>query len=87
LPGTNFYDIGEVLEKEGLSKMSDRGEVSESTRSAEQEDAKAKHQPDRPPTSDEAEAADEDVLEEGVAEHYQDMAERGAKQKGEGRID
>lgn len=65
----------------------DRGDISDSTRAAEQEEASAKHVADREPTPDEEAAADEDVLEEGVAEHYQDMAERGAKQKGEGRID
>lgn len=45
---------------------------------------------DRPPTPDEERLADEaaeDVDLEEVAEHYQDMAERGSHQHGEGRID
>jgi hypothetical protein len=65
--------------------MSD--DVSDSTKAAEKEDAEAKHVADRGPTPDEEAAADTDVLDEGVAEHYEDMAKRGVEQQGEGRID
>lgn len=47
-------------------------------------------QADRPPTEDEERLAEEAArgVDVGkVAEHYEDMAERGAQQKGEGRID
>jgi hypothetical protein len=45
---------------------------------------------DRPPTPEEERLADEaaeDVDLESVAEHYEEMTERGVHQKGEGRID
>jgi hypothetical protein len=38
------------------------------------------------PTPEEAAAADENELDEGVPEHYEEMTERGAHQRGEGRI-
>ena len=44
---------------------------------------------DREPTSDEENKADEvagDVDVEEVAEHYEEMAERGANVEGEGKI-
>jgi hypothetical protein len=63
------------------------GEISESTRSAEREEASAPHTADRPPTPDEDAAASDEILEEGVAEHYRDMTDRGVAQRGEGRID
>ena len=46
----------------------------------------APHEPDREPTSDEAAAAEALELDPEVAEHEKEMTERGAKQKGEGRI-
>jgi hypothetical protein len=61
-------------------------EVTEETHRAEDNDAVAQHRADRAPTEEEETAAEEDSLDEGVAEHYQEMAERGAAQKGEGRI-
>jgi hypothetical protein len=62
------------------------GEVSETTRATEVEDAGSAHVSDRPATEEEAELADEQKLEDGVAEHYRDMTERGVKEVGEGRI-
>lgn len=56
--------------------------------------ADAAHRPDRMPSEEEEEAADEsadDLHESGedrsVAEHYEEMARRGAEQRGEGRIE
>lgn len=53
----------------------------------------AAHEPDRAPTSDEelaAERSEEELEESGkdrvVAEHYEEMARRGAEDPGEGRI-
>jgi hypothetical protein len=44
--------------------------------------------PDEEPTSDEEAAAQRaEPLDPDVAEHYEEMAERGAKQRGEGRIE
>jgi hypothetical protein len=68
--------------------MSDRkvGEVSEATEATEAEDARSAHVADRPATEEEAELADEQTLDDGVAEHYRDMTDRGVKEVGEGRI-
>jgi hypothetical protein len=66
---------------------SELDEVTEATRRAERNDASALHEADRPPTGEEEKEADEESLVEGVAEHYQEMAERGANQRGEGRIE
>jgi len=69
-------------------RMDDEGEVTDSTRRAESDDAVAQHRADRAPTEDEeTAAAEEGPLDEGVREHYEDMAKRGAAQKGEGRIE
>lgn len=59
------------------------------TRDAEEDEAKAEHRPDRPPSNDEEEAAERaaEHADPEVAEHYGEMAERGVNQKGEGRID
>jgi hypothetical protein len=68
--------------------MDDAGEVTESTRRAESDDALAQHRADRAPTEEEETvAAGEGPLDEGVREHYEDMAKRGAAQRGEGRIE
>ena len=61
--------------------------ISDATRAADRADAQAAHQPDRMPTSDEAAKADQLKLDPEAAKHYEEMAERGANQKGEGRID
>lgn len=44
---------------------------------------------DRPPTDDEARAADEAAadVDPSVGEHYKEMIERGANVKGEGEIE
>ncbi|HVX22812.1 MAG TPA: hypothetical protein VHB02_15795 [Acidimicrobiales bacterium] len=63
------------------------------TQQAEVEDAAVTGHADRPPTDDEAAAADRAAGDpalsgdqEEVGEHYREMAERGVEQKGEGRI-
>lgn len=66
--------------------MSDPTKPSPETRAAEREEMNAPHAPDREPTSDEAAAAETLEVDPEVAEHEKEMAERGAKQKGEGRI-
>jgi hypothetical protein len=56
------------------------------TREAEREDAQTKAHADREPTADEAKLAEGHAADPDVAEHYEDMAERGADAKGEGRL-
>ena len=56
---------------------------------AEESAARRAHVADRPPTAEEeraAETAAEDV-DSGVADHYSEMAERGAHVRGEGQIE
>lgn len=59
---------------------------SKSTRETEREDAQTKAHADREPTADEAKLAEGRKLDPDVAEHYEEMAERGANEKGEGRL-
>jgi hypothetical protein len=60
--------------------------VSPETRKAETEDALVVARPDRPATPDEEALADEEQVDDEVREHYQDMAERGVQERGEGHI-
>ncbi len=56
------------------------------TRDAERQEATVPGRADREPTDEEAALADEHELDPDVAEHEREMAERGASQRGEGRI-
>ncbi len=56
------------------------------TREAERAEAEMHAQPDRLPTPEEEEKADENELDPEVAEHEREMLERGANQPGEGRL-
>jgi hypothetical protein len=71
--------------------MTTETEPTESTKEAEQVDAVHAHSSDRPPTDEEADAAERSAaLLDGdmnaVAEHAEEMAEIGAHVKGEGEI-
>jgi hypothetical protein len=66
--------------------MSDRARPSKETRDAERKDAEATARADRMPTDEEERLADEQELDEDVAEHAEEMYERGARQRGEGRV-
>jgi hypothetical protein len=66
--------------------MDEHTKPSTETRAAEREEADARHDADRPPTADEDAAAEDLEVDPDAAQHYEEMAERGAKQKGEGRI-
>jgi len=66
--------------------MSEHTRPDSETRDAERQEARAEHEPDRDPTPEEEEAAEKLELDPDVAENYEEAAERGAKQKGEGRI-
>lgn len=55
------------------------------TQQAEEEEAKAPHDADRPPTSEEDSAAPTEA-DPGVASNFEDMAQKGANVKGEGEL-
>jgi hypothetical protein len=63
----------------------DPGARSEAQR-ANERDYRRPAGPDRMPTPEEERLAEQQELPAGTAEHYQEMAERGAHQQGEGRI-
>jgi hypothetical protein len=59
----------------------------QATREEEQREARAEHVADRPPTKDEERSAPgREDLGPGVQERFEEMAERGASQKGEGEL-
>ena len=58
----------------------------DATRAAERADAQRQSGPDREPTEDEARDAEQQSIDDEVREHEREMAERGARQEGEGRI-
>jgi hypothetical protein len=60
-------------------------EPNASTQQAEEEEAKAPHEADRPPTSEEESAAPTEA-DPGVASNFEDMAQKGANVKGEGEL-
>jgi hypothetical protein len=61
----------------------------DSTRQADESDAFAAHDADRPPSPAEEAIADEAAagVDPSVAEHFKEMDELGANVKGEGRIE
>jgi hypothetical protein len=66
--------------------MPDTTRPTPSTREAERAEAELQAQPDRMPTPDEEEKAEENELDPEVSEHEREMLERGADQEGEGRL-
>ena len=58
---------------------------SDATEAAEAKEAKAPHTADREPTGEEEREAPDSPSPETAA-HYQEMAERGARVKGEGEL-
>lgn len=63
------------------------GKVTRDTREAERREMDKAGEADRPPTDEEEELAEEQEVDPEVAEHYEEMAERGAETRGEGRIE
>ncbi|HEY7105679.1 MAG TPA: hypothetical protein VH986_04715 [Acidimicrobiia bacterium] len=59
---------------------------SRETREEERREADTTAQADRAPTEDEERAAEQNELDPDVTEHEREMADRGAKQEGEGRV-
>ena len=72
--------------EEDAVATSDHTRPSDKTRATEDDDARTPARADREPTADEEKTADGLELDPDVAEHYEEMAERGAKQEGEGRL-
>jgi len=60
--------------------------LTDATREAEAEEARAAHQADRGPTEDEEEAAEGLRPDPDVAQHEKEMGQIGAEVRGEGRI-
>ena len=69
-----------------MTDPTERTRPSEATRGAERDEAEAPHMPDRMPTPEEAALADDLNVNADVREHEREMTERGARQKGEGRL-
>jgi hypothetical protein len=66
--------------------MAEPTRPSRETRETERREAERSSVADRAPTPDEEAAAESHELDEEVIAHERDMAERGAKQRGEGRV-
>ena len=64
----------------------ERERPTDETRAAERAEAEREAGPDRMPTEDEERVAERQSIDDDVREHEKDMAERGARQRGEGRI-
>jgi len=64
----------------------ERTRPSKKTRDEERREAEVASDAGREPTPEEEESADRNEPDEEVAEHHEEMTERGASQKGEGRI-
>jgi len=56
------------------------------TRATERDEARHEHAADRPPTDDEERAATSTEADPETAAHYEEMADKGARAEGEGRI-
>jgi hypothetical protein len=68
--------------------MTEREEkLSDATHEADRRDAMKHAEADRMPTPEEEELAEQQTLDPETVAHEKEMAERGAHQKGEGRID
>jgi hypothetical protein len=73
-------------EENAVTTPDDHTRPSDKTRDIEAEDARTTAHADREPTAEEEKVADGLELDPKVSEHEQEMAERGANQKGEGRL-
>jgi hypothetical protein len=61
--------------------------ISDATKEADREAMNAEHGARQVPTAAESEAAERaGSTSPGTSEHYEEMTERGANQKGEGRV-
>lgn len=67
-------------------RTADHTRPNNATRDSEVRAANASHEAGPGPDTEEEKAAEGLSPGEGVREHYQEMTERGANQKGEGRL-
>jgi hypothetical protein len=63
-----------------------RGKVTEATRRADEQAVQSSHRADRPASPEEQSVLEDEPVDQDVREHYEEMAERGVAEKGEGRI-
>jgi hypothetical protein len=73
-------------EGDPMAPPNDATRPSAATRQAEDAEARAEHDSDRAATPEEAAAAESHGLDPEVAEHEDEMLERGANQEGEGQL-
>ena len=66
--------------------MSDRTNPSRATREEEARETRVRAGAPETPTAEEEQAAESNRLDPEVGEHEREMNERGANQKGEGRV-
>jgi hypothetical protein len=66
--------------------MSEHTRPNSATRAEEAREAQLPHQPDRDPTPEEEKIAENRQADPEVARHEREMAKRGARQEGEGRL-
>lgn len=65
--------------------MAEHTKPSNATREEEAREARHSHDAGREATAEEASAAEKNKVDEGTREGYEEMLERGAHQKGEGK--
>lgn len=80
MPRTDQDHAREVDGRLAPPTTPDRKSIAEDRAAVDQD-----HTADRPPTTEEAEAAEELDLDPEVADSYKEAMERGAAQKGEGK--
>lgn len=66
--------------------MNEHTRPGKATKQADRDSQHVDHVADRPPTDEEENLAEENGLDPDVASSFREMAERGARQRGEGRI-
>jgi hypothetical protein len=76
----------DAAQESDTSETTGRERPSRKTRATEAEDATVEAGADRMPTDEEERLAELHEVDSKVAEHAEEMYERGAKQQGEGRI-
>jgi hypothetical protein len=64
----------------------EHSQVTNATRQAEAEEARAPHVADSPASAEEEELAGDGIVDDEVRAHYREMTELGANEPGEGRI-
>lgn len=69
-----------------MDRENQPGKVSDDTVAEEQREANTAARADRPPTDEEAAAAEQNEVDPKVAKAFQEAGERGAHLEGEGQI-